>query len=71
MMPEWISKFFSVKLATLVLALYFIREVPCDADVKVTAMAVVSVVFIMFKTIQNIKLGDKEETPSTSSATPT
>ena len=60
MLPEWITKFFSVKLATLLVSLWFIREVDCDPSLKLAALAGVSAVFIVAKTVQNILLGDKE-----------
>ena len=59
-MPTGIEKFLSVKLATLVLALYFIDKVECVDWMKVTALACVSAIFIIAKTVQNILLGDKE-----------
>lgn len=51
MLPDWITKFFSVKLATLGLALWFISE---SADWRQQIiMGTVAAVFIVAKTVQN------------------
>ena len=51
MMPEWLSKFFSVKIAALVLGLWFVSQT--DDWRHVVAFSTISIVFIIGKTIQN------------------
>ena len=50
-MPEWLCKFFSVKIAALVLGLYFVSQT--DDWRHVVAYSAISIVFIIGKTIQN------------------
>lgn len=51
MLPEWITKFASVKLAVLIVSLYFISE-SVDWRQQII-MGTVAVVFIGCKSVQN------------------